>query len=354
MRIKAEAPFGVVASPGMTAFDAFQSGMRTLAEALSLSASRRLDLDPSEFTSGYRIIPTNSADTLIGEIYLFDTLAGGAGYSNQIGEELADVLQNDVRKLLTECNCERSCYDCLQHYGNQFYHSGLDRYLGLALLDYALEGKLPPIKDTKAQVGLLRPLARLLELSGVSVALEQAHGQTTVPLIIRGPKKTVVVGTIHGFLDRGGGESIHPLSQLANAEVEIYLANEFLLSRNLPSVYQTLVELVGGTSEVVEDSGPTAPVRSIPDKARFELEDAPRGMPNDCDPKFKRLKLDGEPSLRKVYLVRAPSGEYVAVRIQRLRRTDGEVVYRCQPANPRDVVEPFNTRLEDVVAELAI
>lgn len=353
MRIHAQAPLEVNPKPGIAAFGAFQSAMRTLAEALVLAASRRLDLDPSEFTSGFRIVPTQSADSLVGEVYLFDTLSGGAGYSNQIGEELIDVLNKDVRELLAGCSCDRACYDCLQHYGNQFYHGQLDRFLALALLDYAMLGKLPPQDNWADQTKLLRPLARMLSLSGLEVKVAAEVGGIQVPMTVTGPHGTVVVGTAHGFV-ANGSLSGHPLAQILPTGTKHTVVNEYLLTRNMPAVHRKILELMGSASKDAggQSERSTNIVREIPSKASFELSASPRGMPPGFSPRFKRVKEGTEPSLRKVYLVEAPDGEFMVGRIQVLRRGGNNTVYRFSPAAVQDTVDPFDTDPQKIVAEL--
>jgi ATP-dependent helicase YprA (DUF1998 family) len=355
MRIHATAPLEVTPTPGISAFGAFQSAMRTVAEALSLAASRKLDLDPGEFSSGYRIFPTGVSDSLTGEIYLFDMLSGGAGYSNQIGEELTEVLKKDVRDLLTGCTCERSCYDCLQHYGNQFFHAELDRRLGLALLDYAIDGKLPALDDWANQIKKLQPLARMLQLSGLIVELGTVSDRHPIPLTVHGSKGMLAVGTAHGIFSKKGAAELHPLGKNPPGGMNLYIVNEFLLVRNLPAAHRLVLDAAGGgegEASASQSDRETSIVREIPTKAKFELDVQPRGMPAGFVPSFKRVTLDGEPSIKKVYLVRADDGEFLVGRIQRLRRTNDTVVYRFQPSGIKDLVEPFDTKPSCVVAEL--
>jgi len=101
---------------------ALEDALYSIAEALRLAASRhpQLDLDPSEFGAGFRIVPSGNADgQLFLDIYLYDTLSGGAGYAELAGRYLDDILR-DVLKLLENCpaHCDRSCESCLCHYHN--------------------------------------------------------------------------------------------------------------------------------------------------------------------------------------------------------------------------------------------
>ena len=245
MRIKARAPLETTSDPGKAAFMAMQHAMKTLAEALNLAASRRLDLDPSEFSSGFRVYLTDPQNQeVIGEIFLFDTLSGGAGYASQIGNELKEVLDEEVRQLLTNCpaRCDRSCYECLRHYGNQYFHNQLDRHLALALLDYALFDTLPALDDWPAQINDLSPLARMLEKSGVNVQIGVKSGPITIPLIAERQGRRLLIGAAHGLYAKSTNES-HPLVMRfkndSSSPVEII--NEFLLSRNRPAVHQEIL-----------------------------------------------------------------------------------------------------------------
>jgi len=245
MRIKALAPLETTSDPGKAAFMAMQHAMKTLAEALNLAASRHLDLDPSEFSSGFRVYPTDPQNQeIIGEIYLFDTLSGGAGYASQIGNELREVLDAEVRQLLTNCpgRCDRSCYECLRHYGNQYFHNQLDRHLALALLDYALFDTLPALDDWPAQVNAVTPLARMLEKSGVSVQLGVKSGPVTIPLVAERQGRRLLVGTAHGLYAKSTSDA-HPLvkSFRNDSASPVEIINEFLLSRNRPAVHQEIL-----------------------------------------------------------------------------------------------------------------
>lgn len=110
-----------------------EDGLYSLAEALRLSASRhrQLDLDPAEFGAGFRIVPREGSEGLFLDVYLYDTLAGGAGYAELAGQYLDEILVAAL-KLLEECpaQCDRSCESCLRHYHNQHLRDRLDRRVG--------------------------------------------------------------------------------------------------------------------------------------------------------------------------------------------------------------------------------
>lgn len=241
MRITAQSPLETNSDPGISAFMAMQHALRTLAEALSLAASRRLDLDPGEFSTGFRVYPTAPEKAeLAGEIYLFDTLAGGAGYANQIGEQLLTVLREDVTELLSNCTCDRSCYSCLRHYANQYYHVQLDRHLALALLRYALDGVLPKMDDWDEQIRTLLPLERMLKNSGFTTQTNALLNKLRVPLLAEKAGRRLALATMHGLYAKQA-EVDHPLLAKKPVDVEPQVINRFLLSRNLPGVHAKLL-----------------------------------------------------------------------------------------------------------------
>ena len=71
------------------------------------------------------------------EIFLYDTLPGGAGFSTQLAESPVDLFQAALN-LLTRCpeGCDASCYRCLRSFKNKFEHSLMDRHVGAQLLQY--------------------------------------------------------------------------------------------------------------------------------------------------------------------------------------------------------------------------
>lgn len=143
--------------------------LQSLCEALVLGMGRVLDIDIREVNAGYRFVrhgETHSAD-----VFVYDTLSGGAGYATLAGEVFSRVLDN-AEALLGGCDCSTSCDKCLRHYGNRFHHSSLDRHLALELISYVKSGGAPAAFDFARQRAELEPLAQLLTLAGWSIAHE--------------------------------------------------------------------------------------------------------------------------------------------------------------------------------------
>ncbi|OIQ07933.1 ATP-dependent RNA helicase RhlE [Moorella thermoacetica] len=214
--------------------------LRSLSEALLLTASRHLDIDPTEFSAGVRLVPGTGEGQLRADIYLYDTLSGGAGYAEQAGEQLEEILVRTL-ELLEGCpgGCHTSCTQCLRHYENQYYHENLDRFLGAAMLRYLLYDQVPTTDDLDTQREWLRPLERLLTLDGYQCKLgEELHG-IKVPLLVKAGPRYTAIGSYHALLDKDAPEFTHPLQALdAWPNVGIILVNEYLLTRNLPVAYQ--------------------------------------------------------------------------------------------------------------------
>lgn len=158
---------------------------QSLAEALRLSASKKLDVEFTELVTGYRL--RTGAEVSHVDLYLYDSLSSGAGYAVRVAETISELL-SDMKALLSSCNCGSACSKCLKHYRNQYVHSLLDRFAALQLLEWGAKGiKAPPIAPQR-QVNLIMPLANILEQSGCKIIAAGglfASGR-------RGTKKVVV------------------------------------------------------------------------------------------------------------------------------------------------------------------
>jgi hypothetical protein len=218
-------------------------GLRSAAEAMSLAASRILSIDPGELAAGYRLmpptVPTPGAIAAV-ELYLYDTAAGGAGYAAEAGERLPEILETS-QALLDGCpnRCERSCTQCLRHYGNRFWHERMDRSLASQLVHYMRTGTPPSVAPLLTQTDALRALARYLELEGGTITLGASIHGLLVPLLVQAPGGPVVVGTHPALLELQAAEQQHPLQQEALAlKARLLLVNDYVLSRDLPTAYQ--------------------------------------------------------------------------------------------------------------------
>lgn len=140
-----------------------EDALRTLCEALTLSIGRVLDVDPHEVSAGYRFGNDGTSD--FADIFIYDTLAGGAGYALQAGDSFVKVFEL-AKALLADCSCTASCENCLRHYANRFSHSDLDRRLGVELARYIELGEVPAEFSAEQQRSVLAPLVEMIKLAG--------------------------------------------------------------------------------------------------------------------------------------------------------------------------------------------
>lgn len=137
-----------------------RAGVTTLHEAIKKAVSIVLDIDYNEINGGWRPRIKSDGNSHI-EMFFYDNLTSGAGYSSLIGLILDKVLDR-AKIILSECGCSRSCKNCLDNYWNQRNHQLFDRLLGLQLLNYAQNGYLPDEYDNNEQKAYLAPLQKLI------------------------------------------------------------------------------------------------------------------------------------------------------------------------------------------------
>lgn len=134
----------------------------TLAEGMVLAAGRLLDIEFNEIRSGYRL--RNGENCVYVDIFLFDSLSSGAGYSAELANKSKELIKYTL-ELLKSCDCEDSCHKCLNHFWNQRLQNKLDRNLAIQLLEWGQFGNMVRKYDIKEQEKLFKPLKQLLELN---------------------------------------------------------------------------------------------------------------------------------------------------------------------------------------------
>lgn len=218
--------------------------LRTVSEALLLSASRELDIDPAEFKVGFRLVKLNPDDPLRADIYMFDSLTGGAGYAEQAAHKLPMIL-NKALDLLENCHqvCDRSCTDCIRHYQNRYWHLHLDRHLGASLLRYMVHSTVPNILHVDRQRKVLEPLVRILELEGYTCEDSVSYNGIQVPWVISSQNRQIALGVAPSLIDKDYIEKLHPLAR-RYSEAQLLLVNEYLIGRNLSLVYKQFKEKI--------------------------------------------------------------------------------------------------------------
>jgi hypothetical protein len=233
--------------PGYLATDV---ALRTLSEAITIAATKRLEIEPGELQAEYRPALTEAGrEGLEAEIYLYDTLAGGAGFTRRVAD-LGRVVFDDAIRLLEECpaGCDRSCYRCLRSFKNKFEHELLDRHLGASLLRYLIrdeEPALEPARLDRAAARLFGDLSRHglenVEFTRDADVDIPGVGLVRAPILARFDGRDVMIG-VHGPLtpDHPADQGLRDAKEFA-ASVPVLLADEIVIARNLPWVSQWII-----------------------------------------------------------------------------------------------------------------
>lgn len=106
----------------------------SLAYALQKGLCAALELDASDIRVAWRWLAARAVGASV-EIVLYDHTPGGAGFVEEGLMRWEDVTRRSL-DLCKNCpgRCEKACYDCLKHYGNQTHHDALDRRTVVAYL----------------------------------------------------------------------------------------------------------------------------------------------------------------------------------------------------------------------------
>lgn len=200
--------------------------LQSLCDAFVIATSRQLDIDNREINSGYRFVRLGADH--YADIFLYDTLSGGAGYATQAGEVFPKIFEQ-VEKLLADCSCYSSCDRCLRYYGNRMHHELLDRYLALDLARFIRTGEFPKMFDKREQAEELRPLVQMLSLAGWNVQ----HSQEA-PIIASRASRTLELHCYPSLID--------PVNVGFIPSTSSYAFSPYELSRDLPGAYAEVTQ----------------------------------------------------------------------------------------------------------------
>ena len=219
--------------------------LRTVSEALAKAACKLLEIEGGELMAEFR--PALTSEGKRGseaEIFLYDTLAGGAGFSRLLADRGQELLEKALL-VLKACpeGCDASCYRCLRSYKNKFEHSLLDRHVGAELLEYLVTGRRPRFNEERLHGSTVLLYHDLLRqgLVGVEFELEarldsESSGLVAPILATTNSGKRIIVAlsgpltpgqpvdpAIAGYRDEGG-------------TIPVIVENELVVRGNLPSV----------------------------------------------------------------------------------------------------------------------
>ena len=233
---------------------------------LASKAAFSLDADPDELQClEPRLLP-DVPGTNRPLLQIADRLINGSGYSRRLNETAPDKQRPRIDELLSEIignpdseplrdfgaedhmtQCDKSCYRCLQRYGNQAYHSLLDWRLGLAYLKGMADPTWKAGLDSDFSYIAIRDWSTLAETycRDLVASLPRVKGQVVmhagVPVVMLAGWTTACV-------------AVHPLWRFAEPEgilkqvVEslpgkrAFVLNTFELSRRMYAVRQNLLK----------------------------------------------------------------------------------------------------------------
>jgi len=215
-----------------------KSALTSLVEAVSLAASRALQIDEGELSGNWTPVAGTVDPNAVAYFFLYDLLPGGAGYTRLVMHELEKVL-DETERLLSGCDCGSSCYQCLRHYRNNYIHASLDRHLALALLRYARYGTLPTLSAAELAVAI-RPLVEFANLKSVVFELGAKRGDVIIPLVVtRHDGSEVWVEVRHPLIDNLASNT--EVCRAAQDELVEYCAlDSYTLVHDLPAAVKEL------------------------------------------------------------------------------------------------------------------
>jgi hypothetical protein len=227
--------------------------LRTVSEALAKAACNLLEIEPGELMAEHRPALTPAGiNGLEAEIFLYDTLPGGAGFSSQLADRGLELFQHALY-LMKACpeNCDASCYRCLRSFKNKFEHSLLDRHVGAELLEYLLVGEHPSFSEDRVRSStmlLFNDLQRQASETAdfwLDAPVRTPTSAVTAPILVRAKGKEYIVA-LSGPLT---GE--HPIDpaiadyRTDGGPIPIIVENELVVRGNLPAATRTVLQKLG-------------------------------------------------------------------------------------------------------------
>jgi len=227
--------------------------LRTACEALAKAAALMLGVEPGEVLAEYRPAITEDSlgrEGLQAEIFLYDTLPGGAGFSRLASLEAPRLLSLAL-DAVQNCpgGCDSSCYRCLRSFKNKVEHRLLDRHVGAELLGYLQTGDIPDFHSERidAATGLLSS-ALSQQSDGESYEVNRMVPDVgRVQLVATRPNGSRVAVLLAAPLsgDVPLEEEVHERLNSAGGWT-VVVVNELLVRHHLPAACQLVREAILG------------------------------------------------------------------------------------------------------------
>lgn len=229
--------------------------LRTICEALSKAASHILEIEPNDIMAEFRPALSSTTGGRTGslvEIFLYDTLPGGAGFASQLvnrGSELflkaLEIMQGCEEK------CDLSCYRCLRSFKNKFEHRMLDRHVGIDLIQFILTGNLPSLDSkriTRAVENLFDDLQRTESRATIYTVVRSDSDTHETIQAIRHDGKSFVIAVANPLTPSIPLSDSALILQATNSGIQVVAVDEYLIRNNLPSATQFISERINQDS----------------------------------------------------------------------------------------------------------
>ena len=248
--------FSMQVAPPITLMPSHTStavALRTLSEALAKAACQLLELESGELMAEHRPALTPAGKIgLETEIFLYDTLPGGAGFSAELANSGIDLFQA-AHTLLKTCpeNCDSSCYRCLRSFKNKIEHNLLDRHVGVQLLEYLLDGELTEFSRDRLRSSTALLCNDLCRQASQDVrfsmdASVSVNGTTlTAPILAEGADNRRFVIALSAPLTPGHPADPLIAAALANRAIPVVVENELIVRANLPAATRDVIHRLG-------------------------------------------------------------------------------------------------------------
>lgn len=230
-----------------------QVALRTVAEALTIAATTRLEIESNELQAEFRPALTPlGGDGREAEIYLYDTLAGGAGFTHEVSGLGREIFELALERL-EHCpgDCDESCYRCLRSFRNRFEHTHLDRHVGASLLRYLLHGTMPTLAADRLERSANKLFEDLARSGQEGVGFERnatievpGVGSVKIPILATKNGGSRVLIGVHGPLT----PDVAPTPELQRVAQETFervkLIDDLVIARSLPNAAREVLEFL--------------------------------------------------------------------------------------------------------------
>lgn len=227
--------------------------LRTVSEALAKAACQLLEIEPGELMAEFRpALTPGGISGLEAEIFLYDTLPGGAGFASQLANQGLALFQRALY-LVKTCpeNCDASCYRCLRSFKNKFDHGLLDRHVGAELLEYLLNGEHPEFSPERLRTSTallfhdLRRQCPVVAKFGLDVPVTADGATLTAPILAEiGGRKFIVALSGPLTVDHPANTAVAEF-RANGGSIPVIVENELVVRGNLPAATRGVLQKIG-------------------------------------------------------------------------------------------------------------